>query len=310
MQRKILTKMVGPMQQRQVIGRRGRGSSNEKVFSATLRNPTIWTLTTMVLGTLACISYDFTSQGNYLNVDASYLRASGISSFDSLVNAVKMSTWKSETETACTAMMAETNKKDSKDARLQKERVERDAMAKFTFPGDTRSTVPPNHQPYKYCRNVFIDLGTNIGDSIGYFVDSALDACTPIWLQDHPKTRLNQDFPRPHLDVTSLEITHKGKGNNPLYAMLQKQMNEGPYAESTTNVTPDSFCVYGMEGNPEFTDRLQKLENFVMNTEPRPVQHLHIHTESVVTAVDGSTKLYLDKTSIKENVSCVRLLAR
>lgn len=40
-----------------------------------------------------------------------------------------------------------------------------------------------------------------------------------------------------------------------------------------------------------------------MDMRPRPVQHLNIHTESVVTAVDGPTKLYLDKTSVKENVS-------
>ena len=58
-----------------------------------------------------------------------------------------------------------------------------------------------------------------------------------------------------------------------------------------------------MEGNPEFTQRLQKLENHVMQTQPRPVEHLHIHTESVVTAVDGPTKLFLDKTSVEQNVS-------
>ena len=57
-----------------------------------------------------------------------------------------------------------------------------------------------------------------------------------------------------------------------------------------------------MEGNPEFTSRLNKLTNYVMGMSPRPVQHLHIFTESVITAIDGPTKLYLDKTSVAENV--------
>lgn len=56
-----------------------------------------------------------------------------------------------------------------------------------------------------------------------------------------------------------------------------------------------------------FTEHLQKLENHVMGAHPRPIQHLHIHTESVITAVDGPTKLFLDKTSVAENVrTCPR----
>ena len=58
-----------------------------------------------------------------------------------------------------------------------------------------------------------------------------------------------------------------------------------------------------MEGNPTFTERLTKLENFISDMNPRPVQHVHMFTESVVTATDGPTKLYLDKTSVEQNVS-------
>lgn len=65
--------------------------------------------------------------------------------------------------------------------------------------------------------------------------------------------------------------------------------------------TSEKFCVYGMEGNPTFTERLTKLENFISDMNPRPVQHVHIFTESVVTAKDEPTKLYLDKTSIEQN---------
>lgn len=58
-----------------------------------------------------------------------------------------------------------------------------------------------------------------------------------------------------------------------------------------------------MEGNPEFTNRLTKLEDYISAMDPRPVEHIHIFKESVVTAIDGPTKLFLDKTSVKENVS-------
>lgn len=50
-----------------------------------------------------------------------------------------------------------------------------------------------------------------------------------------------------------------------------------------------------------FTERLTKLENFVSDMNPKPVEHVHIFTESVVTATDGPTKLYLDKTSVEQN---------
>jgi hypothetical protein len=67
--------------------------------------------------------------------------------------------------------------------------------------------------------------------------------------------------------------------------------------------TLNHYSVYGMEGNPEFTSRLTKLENYITEMKPRPVQHVHIFTESVVTSVDGPTKLFLDKTSVEQNVS-------
>ncbi|KAL3919757.1 MAG: hypothetical protein SGARI_007125, partial [Bacillariaceae sp.] len=144
--------------------------------------------------------------------------------------------------------------------------------------------------------NTFIDLGTNIGDSVGYFVDNAIDPCSPLWAAKNPKLRFNEEFPRPHLDVATLQVQHRGSKGNPLFGMLQKQAQD---------VASESFCVYGMEGNPAFTERLSKLENYIRTMEPRPVQHVHIFTESVVTATDGPTKLYLDKTSVEQNVRVV-----
>ncbi len=268
------------------------------------RYPLIWTTCFVVLSVLFYMSNDFT-QNTYYNLDVSYLKGSVAvlsstlsTSFDATLNSQLLGEWRSQTEGACRNMMETNENKDTPVSRQQKEQLERNAMSKFKFPTTTSGNLPDGHKPYEYCRNVFIDLGTNIGDSIGYFIDNALDVCSPIWMQTHTRTQLNADFPRPHLDVTTLEVIHKGAKNNPLYGMLQKELTKTAPA-----VTPDTFCIYGMEGNPEFTERLQKLENHVMQMQPRPVQHLHIHTESVVTAVDGPTKLFLDKTSVEQNVS-------
>jgi hypothetical protein len=228
------------------------------------------------------------------SLGATLLSAS--SSFNAEENAKEMKEWRETTEKGCQEIL-DTNKKIYE----QKEALEISAISKYTVP-DVRTLsgkLPSGHVKYEYCLNTFIDLGTNIGDSIGYFVDNSIDPCTPLWMKKLPKTKMNKDFPRPHLDVTETKIYNKGFGSNPLFGMLQKAMTEDP----NNIVFPENTCVYGMEGNPAFTERLQKLENFVMGMKPRPVRHLHIHTESVVTAVDGPTKLFLDKTSVKENVS-------
>jgi hypothetical protein len=236
--------------------------------------------------------------------DLSYLNTATLTaltmpgSFSAVQNAEEMAAWRTSTEAACQEVIdSAKGNLGTPDVKAKKENLERDAMQKFVLPSSSSfvsSDLPANHQTYQYCRNVFLDLGTNIGDSIGYFVDNALDVCTPKWPN---QKRIDKDFPRPHLDVTKLKMLHKGFGANPLYKLLQAEMNK------EDSVSPESFCVYGMEGNPEFTPRLQKLENYVMDMKPRPVQHLHIHTESVVTAVDGPNKLFLDKTSVAENVS-------
>ena len=213
-------------------------------------------------------------------------------------NAQTMKTWRDETVQQCKAAFE--NSKNDGEAMKKKEEIEIDSISKFYLPDSETlpSALPSGHVKYERCHNAFFDLGTNIGDSIGYFIDNALDVCGPLWMADHPKFRYKtQDFPHPHLDVTENKIYNKGSKGNPLQRMLQANMNKAPV------VFPENTCVYGMEGNPTFTERLQKLENFVMNMRPRPIQHMHIHTESVVTAVDGPTKLYLDKMSVKENVS-------
>lgn len=270
-----------------------RVARSDKGPRAFLKKPVVWVIVLSVFGLL------MHSSGEIPTYDLDFLKGVALGSFDPIANSQKMQEWTTKSRQACTQMMEKNQNKDTPTAREEKEALEREALSGIEFPSFATGSLPSDHQPYQYCRNVFIDLGTNIGDSIGYFVDSALDVCTATWMEALPKTKLNQDFPRPHLDVSTLEMVHKGAGSNPLYGMLQQHMRKDPSAP----VSPHSFCVYGMEGNPEFTDRLQKLENYVMKADPRPVRHLHIHTESVVTAVDGLSKLFLDKTSVEQNVS-------
>jgi hypothetical protein len=227
-----------------------------------------------------------------------YLHSTFLPSFNEEENSKEIKEWREATQKVCQAILDQptVNEKLRQEA---KETLEVEAMKKFTLPeqGSLRGEDPVSHQKYEHCRNAFIDLGTNIGDSIGYFVDSALDVCSPLWSEKFPRTKMNKNFPHPHLDVSDLKIYHKGYGTNPLQRMMKQYMKADP------PMFPEDTCVYGMEGNPIFTERLQKLEQSIMDMKPRPVRHLHIHTESVVTEEDLPTKLYLDKTSIEQNVS-------
>ena len=209
-----------------------------------------------------------------------------------------MMEWRHSAQTECSELIQTVGKNAYAFAMDQKEALERSFVSKVTL-NPTPSTISASKaDPYRRCRNAFIDLGTNIGDSIGYFVDNAIDVCSPMWIDAHPNTKLDAKFPRPVLDVATLDFKHRGSKPNPLFGLLRRTTNALP-----TTATSESFCVYGMEGNPVFTERLTKLENFVSDMNPRPVQHLHIFTESVVTATNGPTKLYLDKVSVKQNVS-------
>lgn len=273
-----------PAQRQQVIrtlpDRRGRGKQGKISVSQSLL---------LGLGAIFVVVWIANDQQPYINQNVGAENISPISS-------ETMKQWRESTLQSCQALIDSDSTETEKVGK--KEELEVKALAAINLPAvpTLRSEAPAIHKKYEYCKFGFIDLGTNIGDSIGHFVDNSLDVCAPLWKKAFPKTRNNIEFPHPHLDVGKLKIYNKGFATNPLLPTLRRFM-EG------TEMTPEDTCVYGMEGNPTFTERLQKLENFIMDMKPRPVRHLHIHTESVVTAEDGPTKLYLDKTSVEKNVS-------
>jgi hypothetical protein len=223
---------------------------------------------------------------------------------DGVKGGITMKEWRDDFKRSCHQMLLSTST-FNQAAKDQKELLERAMMVKMkvnTKPSDS-SNLDDSAHPYQRCKNAFIDLGTNIGDSLGYFIDTSIDICSPIWALKNPNAKVDANFPRPHVDVTTLEVTHHGSRPNPLVGILQHQT--ASIQESWESSLPtETFCLYGMEGNPAFTERLTKLENFILGMEPRPVQHVHIFKESVVSGVDGPTKLYLDKISVDHNVSC------
>ena len=211
-----------------------------------------------------------------------------------------MQGWRDGAALSCHNLLQRINGNFDKHALNQKQLMETSLVSSIQVPKETSLLGHrPHRLKYEYCRNAFIDLGTNVGDSIGYFVDTAIDVCSPIWAKFDPSTVIDQNFPRPHLDVTELKLRNTGIKRNSFAAWLQNYTAN----HNIEFASPERTCVYGVEGNPAFTDRLQKLENFINGMNPRPVQHIHIHTETVVTAVDGTTKLYLDQVSTKFNVS-------
>ena len=212
-------------------------------------------------------------------------------------NRQSMMEWRDSSQNDCRELIKTVGKNADAAGVDQKEALERSIVSKIQLNPEPSSISASKADPYRRCKNAFIDLGTNIGDSVGYFIDNSVDVCSAMWVDANPNTKINAKFPRPHLDVSTLNFKHRGSSPNPLYGLLQRTMKASP------TTTSESFCVYGMEGNPVFTERLTKLENFVSDMNPRPVEHLHIFTESVVTSTNGPTKLYLDKTSVKQNVS-------
>ena len=129
-------------------------------------------------------------------------------------------------------------------------------------------------------------------------MDASLDVCSSFFVR-HDRSlirayRISKDFPRLHFNVTDLQIHGNGSQALSLLRLLQTFF-ESPGMESV--------CVYGMEGNPFFNERLHAMEDVINRMQPRPLKFLHIHTETIVTSRDGLSSLFIDQYSEKNHVS-------
>lgn len=212
-----------------------------------------------------------------------------------------MRIWKLQLQTACQQFLHSISSGNNiTQAHLKrKAQMESEALGRMSIPDPTTILTTQrggNRPKYQHCNHVFIDLGTNRGDSIGCAVDASLDVCSAPFVEKDPSLRpayrVSLDFPRLHLDVQDLRVAGSGSQGLSLLRLLQNHF-EKPGMESV--------CVYGMEGNPYFTEHLQKMEGFIDAMRPRPLKHLHIHTETVVTSQDGPTSLFIDQYSEKNH---------
>jgi hypothetical protein len=136
----------------------------------------------------------------------------------------------------------------------------------------------------KRCKLIVLEFGANIGDTAGKMIDAGLHGCK--------REDLKTEVVGPVFNTESRQIEDPKKGRNPLVREFEHLMKGfGPLRG------PEDYCYYGVEGNPVFTDRLQSLEDFIMDTRPRPLQHVHFSTTSVGAGLDGMTKLCLDTIS-------------
>ena len=142
----------------------------------------------------------------------------------------------------------------------------------------------------KRCKLVVLDFGANIGDTAGHAIDSGLFTC------DRKDLGIQQNQLR--INITSGAI-EEGR-RNPLTQWLERKMKELS-TEQNTHYSSEDYCYYGIEGNPVFTTRLQRMEDLIISMHPRPLKHLHFFTESVGAGEVGMTKLYLDTVNDDKN---------
>jgi hypothetical protein len=238
---------------------------------------------TIVVGSVAALGltawYNNTSvteELSYLSALSESIQATTIS-WNADQNAAKVKTMRKDLEQTC------------QDAKTVKDvdAIRYINKIGFVLPVE-RTEQPRDERAIKRCKHVVLDFGSNIGDTAGKVIDAGMYGCK------------RQDLKAPEVmgpvfNTESRKIEDPKKGRNPLVRQFEHLMKEfGPLTG------PEDYCYYGVEGNPVFTDRLQSLEDFIMATQPRPLQHVHFFTTSVGAGEDGMTKLYLD-TINKEN---------
>lgn len=140
------------------------------------------------------------------------------------------------------------------------------------------------------CMYTFLDLGANVGHSLGTFIDSGIEICGGKKMKKQPKYNLDENRINEH---------HKKKMKMIDFGRCFRQKDgvcTGDYFNH-----PEDYCYYGVEGNPVFTERLQQLQFRTMRSSPRPVRRAYFFTETVAHTVAGPTVLYLDTVSKAQN---------
>lgn len=199
-----------------------------------------------------------------------------VNPLDVISNAKQLKTWRQNLRDLCSA--AKTASDVEAIASIQ--------ISGFAFP-TSRVPQPHTNDAVKLCRDVIVDFGANIGDTLSHMVDVGMISCERIDLE------ARTDASHFNIETKRFELI---KRRNLLTRNLEKIVQ---IQDPLTG--PEDYCYYGVEGNPHFTERLHNIEDLVMAIRPRPIQHMHFFTESVGAGADGMTKLYLDTINDKHN---------
>jgi FtsZ-binding cell division protein ZapB len=183
--------------------------------------------------------------------------------------------WRTSIKSAC----------DSATTSEQLQAIQNSVLSGFAFPDSDPPQQPRGDEAVKRCKHVVIDFGANIGDTSEKMIDAGLPGCD--------RAELGK-VERPHMNMEAKQVTAAGRNSisDTLDSFILKLGQD---------VGPEAYCYYGVEGNPHFTERLQKREDLTMATTPRPLAHLHFFTESVGAGVDGMTQLFLDTVNAGQN---------
>lgn len=157
--------------------------------------------------------------------------------------------------------------------------AQRDGHEKTGLQDDDPGLVP--------CQYTFLDLGANIGDSLGKFIDSSFDSCPGKNIPRNPKIVNHQES---HGEV------HFYERENALVRSSKRILQDLGHV-------PEQYCYYGIEGNPRFTQQLHAMQRKIMGipVSSKPLERVHFLTETVAAGCDGPTTLYLDTVNADRN---------
>jgi Methyltransferase FkbM domain len=169
--------------------------------------------------------------------------------------------------------------------------TELDWFSPPTPPADHTTAVTAS-QP---CMFTLIDLGANVGDSLGKFIDAGINAeCTGRYSVAAGRVRSMSDDSVHDLTAWTRKVMEQFAASH-----VHRHLDD---TEAKAYAQPENYCYVGVEGNPSFTKRLLELQQRVLLTTPRPLRSVRFMTETVGTgAGDGPTKLYLDTVNAQNN---------
>jgi Methyltransferase FkbM domain len=163
------------------------------------------------------------------------------------------------------------------DERSSKQDIIKSLARFFQSPGDVPSETLNQPSLLAPCNYTFLDLGANVGDSLGKFIDSGIEPCPAKDLTENPR-----------LDLDSIQFGETfHKKENRLVKSSRSILNQ-------VLRSPKEYCYVGIEGNPRFTKRLKALQARINRARPRPIRNAQFMTETVAADSDGPTLLYLD----------------